>query len=78
MHRHPDGPQNRAHPGHELIEDRKEAIFHAISLAEPGDIVLIAGKGHETTQEFADHTIPFDDLAIARQAIEAKPVDIEP
>ncbi len=62
---------------HELIEDRKEAIFRAISLAEPGDIVLLAGKGHETTQEFADHTIPFDDLAVARQAIEAKPVDIE-
>jgi UDP-N-acetylmuramoyl-L-alanyl-D-glutamate--2,6-diaminopimelate ligase len=62
---------------HEAIEDRKEAIFRAIALAGPRDIVLIAGKGHETTQEFADHTIPFDDLAVARQAVEAKPVDIE-
>ena len=63
---------------HETVEDRREAIFRAISLAQPRDIVLIAGKGHETTQEFADHTIPFDDLAIARQAIEAKPVEMEP
>lgn len=61
----------------EAIEDRREAIFRAISLAQPRDIVLIAGKGHETTQEFADHTIPFDDVAIARQAIEAKPVEME-
>ena len=48
---------------YEAIMDRREAIFHAISLAQPRDIVLIAGKGHETTQEFADHTIPFDDVA---------------
>ncbi|XHR28320.1 MAG: UDP-N-acetylmuramoyl-L-alanyl-D-glutamate--2,6-diaminopimelate ligase [Chthoniobacteraceae bacterium] len=68
------GFRNKAH---EAIEDRKEAIFRAISLAGPRDIVLIAGKGHETTQEFADHTIPFDDLSIARQAVEARPVDME-
>ncbi len=68
------GFRNKAH---EAIEDRKEAIFRAIALAGPRDIVLIAGKGHETTQEFADHTIPFDDLSIARQAVEAKPVDME-
>ena len=62
---------------HETVVDRREAIFHAISLAQPGDIVLIAGKGHETTQEFADQTVPFDDLAIARLAVEAKPVEME-
>ena len=62
---------------HETVVDRREAIFHAISLAQPGDIVIIAGKGHETTQEFADHTIPFDDLAVARQAVEAKPIEME-
>ena len=62
---------------HETILDRREAIFRAVSLAQPRDIVLIAGKGHETTQEFADHTVPFDDLAIARLAVEAKPVDLE-
>jgi len=62
----------------ETVVDRREAIFHAISLAQPRDIVLIAGKGHETTQEFADHTIPFDDLAIAQLAIAANPVEMEP
>ena len=62
---------------YETVLDRREAIFRAISLAQPGDIVLIAGKGHETTQEFADQTIPFDDLAIARLAVEAKPVEME-
>lgn len=62
----------------ETIVDRKEAIFRAIALAQPRDIVLIAGKGHETYQEFADHTIPFDDKQIAQQALEAKPVDIRP
>jgi len=63
---------------YETIIERREAIFRAISLAESRDIVLIAGKGHETTQEFADHTVPFDDLAIARLAVEAKPVEMEP
>jgi UDP-N-acetylmuramoyl-L-alanyl-D-glutamate--2,6-diaminopimelate ligase len=62
---------------HEVVVDRREAIYRAVSLAQPKDIVLIAGKGHETYQEFADHTIPFDDLAIARTAVESKPVEIE-
>ncbi len=60
---------------YEVIVDRKEAIQRAIALAEPRDIVLIAGKGHETYQEFADHTIPFDDVATAGAAIEANPVE---
>jgi UDP-N-acetylmuramoyl-L-alanyl-D-glutamate--2,6-diaminopimelate ligase len=53
----------------ECVPDRKEAIFHAIALAQPRDIILIAGKGHETYQEFADHTLPFDDAAIAASAL---------
>lgn len=61
---------------YEVVVDRREAIYRAISLAQPRDIVLIAGKGHETYQEFADHTVPFDDLAIAKLAVEAKPVDL--
>lgn len=56
----------------EVIVDRRAAIFRAIELARDRDIVLIAGKGHETYQEFADHTIPFDDAAIAASAIAAK------
>jgi UDP-N-acetylmuramoyl-L-alanyl-D-glutamate--2,6-diaminopimelate ligase len=53
----------------EIILDRKEAIYRAIAMAEPRDIILIAGKGHEASQEFADHTIPFDDAAIAASAM---------
>jgi UDP-N-acetylmuramoyl-L-alanyl-D-glutamate--2,6-diaminopimelate ligase len=56
---------------YEVIVDRREAIFRAITIAEPHDIILIAGKGHETYQEFADHTLPFDDLQVARWALEA-------
>ena len=62
---------------YEVIVDRKEAIFKAIAMAEPRDIILIAGKGHETYQEFADHTAPFDDVAVARQALDAKPVQLQ-
>jgi len=51
--------------------DRREAIAEAINAAAPGDIVVVAGKGHETTQEFADRTIAFDDRAVAREILEA-------
>ncbi len=61
---------------YEKILDRKTAITRAISLAEPRDIVLIAGKGHEKYQEFADHTIPFDDVEIAGRALEGRPVEL--
>jgi UDP-N-acetylmuramoyl-L-alanyl-D-glutamate--2,6-diaminopimelate ligase len=61
----------------EFVPDRKEAIFHAIALAQPRDIILIAGKGHETYQEFADHTVPFDDAAIAASALGSR-VEFEP
>jgi UDP-N-acetylmuramoyl-L-alanyl-D-glutamate--2,6-diaminopimelate ligase len=46
-------------------EDRAGAIAIAIRAARPGDIVLLAGKGHEKTQTFADGTVPFDDVAVA-------------
>jgi len=57
------------------IPDRAEAIKRAIELAQPRDIVLIAGKGHENYQEFADHTVPFDDMQVARRALEDHPVE---
>ena len=60
---------------YETVSDRKEAITRAIALAQPRDIILIAGKGHETYQEFADHTVPFDDLQVARNALENRPVE---
>lgn len=50
--------------------DRASAIRRAVSLARPGDAVLIAGKGHETYQVFADRIIHFDDREIAEQAVE--------
>lgn len=59
---------------HLVIEDRAEAIARAIDFAQDGDIVLIAGKGHEDYQIFADRTIDFDDRKAARRAIENKAV----
>jgi UDP-N-acetylmuramoyl-L-alanyl-D-glutamate--2,6-diaminopimelate ligase len=49
------------------IEDRREAIAAALSIATDGDAIVLAGKGHETEQIFADHRIPFDDREIARE-----------
>lgn len=45
--------------------DRREAIGQAITMASEGDVIVIAGKGHEQTQEFADRVIEFDDRAVA-------------
>jgi UDP-N-acetylmuramyl tripeptide synthase len=53
------------------IVDRREAIERAIAEARPGDVVVIAGKGHEQGQELADgRKVPFDDVAVARAALE--------
>jgi UDP-N-acetylmuramoyl-L-alanyl-D-glutamate--2,6-diaminopimelate ligase len=50
--------------------DRREAIAAAIASAAPGDVVVIAGKGHEQGQEFAaGRKIPFDDVTVAREAL---------
>jgi UDP-N-acetylmuramoyl-L-alanyl-D-glutamate--2,6-diaminopimelate ligase len=54
------------------IVDRREAILHAVAQAEGGDVVLIAGKGHEKYQEIGGVTLPFDDVAVAREALEAR------
>src|SRR5439155_3078480 len=53
----------------EVEPDRAAAIERAISAAGEGDVVLIAGKGHEQGQEFADRTIPFDDREVARDVL---------
>jgi len=50
--------------------DRKAAIERAIGLARPGDTVLIAGKGHETYQQFRNQTIVFDDREVARAILD--------
>jgi UDP-N-acetylmuramoyl-L-alanyl-D-glutamate--2,6-diaminopimelate ligase len=55
---------------HYLMEaDRRRAIFHAINEARKGDVVVIAGKGHETYQIIGDRTIHFDDREVAREAL---------
>jgi UDP-N-acetylmuramoyl-L-alanyl-D-glutamate--2,6-diaminopimelate ligase len=54
------------------VLDRREAILRAVSLAAPGDLVLIAGKGHEKYQEAGGTTVPFDDVTVAREALEAR------
>ncbi|MBM4148595.1 MAG: UDP-N-acetylmuramoyl-L-alanyl-D-glutamate--2,6-diaminopimelate ligase [Lentisphaerae bacterium] len=55
----------------EIVLDRRAAIGRAVGMAGDGDIVLIAGKGHETFQEFADRTIPFDDCRVAAEMLAA-------
>jgi UDP-N-acetylmuramoyl-L-alanyl-D-glutamate--2,6-diaminopimelate ligase len=55
----------------EVELDRAEAIVRAVELARPGDVVLIAGKGAEQGQEFADRTVPFDDRETAKEALKA-------
>ena len=52
---------------YQVILDRQEAIHRALSLAQSGDVVLIAGKGHEDYQIFKDRTIHFDDREVARE-----------
>jgi UDP-N-acetylmuramoyl-L-alanyl-D-glutamate--2,6-diaminopimelate ligase len=54
------------------IVDRREAIVHAVADAAGGDVVLIAGKGHEKYQEVGGRTFSFDDVAVAREALEAR------
>jgi UDP-N-acetylmuramyl-tripeptide synthetase len=54
--------------------DRREAVQVAVRRATPGDVVLVAGKGHEKYQEIAGRKLPFDDYAVAREALEARRV----
>lgn len=51
-------------------EDRRTAIERAIRSAQPGDIVLLAGKGHEKVQVFAEGAVPFDDVAEASRVLQ--------
>ncbi len=59
-------------PAPQVIEDRHLAIAHAVRQAQPNDVVLIAGKGHEDYQEIAGVRHPFDDLVEARAALQAR------
>ncbi len=60
----------KGNPKVRVLVDRRQAIVHAIcSEAKPGDLVLIAGKGHETYQIVGNIPLPFDDRIVAREAI---------
>lgn len=67
-----DMTQSLQQTHYEVIENRKEAIYQAISKAEKDDIILIAGKGHETYQEINGVRYDFDDRIVAREAIQQK------
>ena len=54
------------------IADRKDAIERAVREALPGDLVLIAGKGHEKYQVIGDRVLPFDDVEVARAALDRR------
>lgn len=58
--------------------DRRAAISTALDRARPGDVVVIAGKGHETTQEFADRVESFDDRLVAADALGAPVPEVSP
>ncbi len=65
------------HKGYCREPDRRRAIETGIQAAEPGDMVLIAGKGHETYQIIGDISKPFDDRAVARSVLSALQTEVE-
>ena len=65
-----EGLRQRPHVQYRKVVDRREAIGEAIREARPGDMVLIAGKGHEDYQILGTTKVHFDDREVAREAIE--------
>jgi UDP-N-acetylmuramoyl-L-alanyl-D-glutamate--2,6-diaminopimelate ligase len=57
-----------------VIENRRKAIAYALSMARPGDVVVLAGKGHETYQEIKGVKHPFDEKVVVRELLEKTPV----
>jgi UDP-N-acetylmuramoyl-L-alanyl-D-glutamate--2,6-diaminopimelate ligase len=56
----------------QVFEDRKQAVFTALHEASEGDVVLIAGKGHEDYQIIGTQKFPFSDVEVARQALQGR------
>jgi UDP-N-acetylmuramoyl-L-alanyl-D-glutamate--2,6-diaminopimelate ligase len=61
---------------HRVIIDREAAINHAIAHAQPGDTVLIAGKGHEDYQEIHGVKHDFSDVQVAQRALQSWPMEV--
>ena len=59
-------------PGGIEIGDRAAAIRHGVSLMQDGDVLLVAGKGHETGQKIGERVLPFDDMTATRAALEVQ------
>jgi UDP-N-acetylmuramoyl-L-alanyl-D-glutamate--2,6-diaminopimelate ligase len=55
-----------------VVPDRREAIIRIVTLAKKGDMILVAGKGHENYQEVKGRKSPFSDAAVLREALEAQ------
>jgi len=62
-----EGVRASGNPRALTIPDRREAIAAALAVADDRSVVIIAGKGHETEQIFADRTVPFDDREVGRE-----------
>ena len=52
-----------------MIENRREAIRHALSIAEGSDVIVLAGKGHETYQEIRGFKHPFDEKIVVKELL---------
>ena len=57
---------------YERLPDRRQAIAHALAIARPGDVVCVAGKGHETTQEIGGQFHPFDDRLVVQEFLKRR------
>src|SRR5690606_8949661 len=69
MARGADAAGGRAGETYHLVPDRREAIALAYALARPGDVVVLAGKGHERTLERTHEVLPWDEAAVARELL---------
>jgi UDP-N-acetylmuramoyl-L-alanyl-D-glutamate--2,6-diaminopimelate ligase len=70
--RGPDKPSAFSRQPYLTLPDRREAIDRAVQAAEPGDLIVIAGKGHEDYQIIGERRLAFDDRAVAREAVERR------
>jgi UDP-N-acetylmuramyl tripeptide synthase len=67
-----DAETRQSNAGVVTVTDRRDAIMQAIGSAGAEDVVLIAGKGHEKYQEVGGRRLAFDDIEVAREALEAR------